>query len=394
MLHLVKYAMKTKLRNFNNVVFWPLVFPLALATLLYLAVSGMDEADFETVPVAVVMAQASADPTAEAETDGNTGPESNNGADPFLLFLDSVETESDLIRTEEMFWEDALDALENGEVEGIFCTGAAPSLHVSGSGLPETILQSLLDSYMEGKQTLEDIAQTHPEGMEDALGAMENYRPVVRQVSLGGKTTDGTAQYFYALIGMGCLYGSFIGFQCAMSLQANLSPVAARRCVSCVHRLKMIAAEAAAAFGIHFVNMLILLIYLKYILRLEFTGSYIRMVPVVLAGSMIGVAMGLFVSSFGHMKESVKIGILIAVSMAASFLAGLMNPDIKNAAEQHFPALRLINPASLISDALYCINVYDAPRRLMTDLIILFVMCGVMIFGAFLMVRRERYDSI
>ena len=179
-----------------------------------------------------------------------------------------------------------------------------------------------------------------------------------------------------------------------MSLQANLSPVAARRCVSCVHRLKMIAAEAAAAFGIHFVNMLILLIYLKYILRLEFTGSYIRMVPVVLAGSMIGVAMGLFVSSFGHMKESVKIGILIAVSMAASFLAGLMNPDIKNAAEQHFPALRLINPASLISDALYCINVYDAPRRLMTDLIILFVMCGVMIFGAFLVVRRERYDSI
>ena len=173
MLHLVKYAMKTKLRNFNNVVFWPLVFPLALATLLYLAVSGMDEADFETVPVAVVMAQASADPTAEA------------GADPFLVFLNSVETESDLIRTEEMPWEDALDALENGEVEGIFCTGAAPSLHVSGSGLPETILQSLLDSYMEGKQTLEDIAQTHPEGMEDALGAMENYRSVVRQVSLG-----------------------------------------------------------------------------------------------------------------------------------------------------------------------------------------------------------------
>ena len=381
MKHLVKYALKTKLRNFN-VVFWPLVFPLALATLLYLAVGSMEEADFETVPVAVVTAETGTDPTAEA------------GADPFLLFLDSVETDSDLIRAEVMSWEDALDALENREVEGIFRAGTTPSLHVSGSGLPETILQTLLDSYMDGKQTLEDIARTHSEGMEDALAAMGNYHTAVRQVSLGGKTTNGTAQFFYALIGMGCLYGCFIGFQCAMSLQANLSAVAARRCISCVHRLKMIAAEAAAAFGIHFVNMLILLVYLKYILHLEFSGSCFNMVPVVLAGSMIGVSMGLFVSSFGHMKESVKIGILLAVSMTSSFLAGLMNPDIKNTAEQYFPALRLINPASLISDALYCINVYDAPHRLMTDLAILFVMCGVMIFGAFLMVRRERYDSI
>ena len=387
MTHLVKYALKTKLRNFN-VVFWPLVFPLVLATLLYLAVGSMEEADFETVPAAVVTEIGRADPAADAGTAGRSE------TDPFLLFLESAEADSDLIRTEEMSWEEALEALENGEVEGVFCTGAAPSLHVSGSGLPETILQTLLDSYMEGKQTLEDIAQIRPEGMEDALHAMENYYPAVRQVSLGGKTTNGTAQFFYALIGMGCLYGCFIGFQCAMSLQANLSAVAARRCISCVHRLKMIVSEAVAAFGIHFVNMLILLIYLKYILRLEFTGSCIRMVPVVMAGSMIGVAMGLFVSSFGHMKESVKIGVLLAVSMTSSFLAGLMNPDIKNAAEQYFPALRLINPASLISDALYCINVYDAPRRLMTDLAVLFVMCGAMILGAFLMVRRERYDSI
>ena len=94
------------------------------------------------------------------------------------------------------------------------------------------------------------------------------------------------------------------------------------------------------------------------------------------------------------MGEGVKIGIMIGVSMTLSFLAGLMNADIKNVVDRNAPLLNRLNPAALISDALYCLNVYDAPERYIQDLVILSVMSVLLLAGTFVIIRRERYDSI
>lgn len=374
MLSEMKYALLTKLRN-PSIIFWPFVFPIALATLMYFAIGRMEQADFETVPAALVM------------------EESENGR-AFSAFLASLGEGSDLIRVEEMTEEDALEALEKGEVEGIFYAGEETGLTVSGNGFPENILHSVLSSYLSGKSAVEDIAGLHPEGMPAAEEKLQQYDTAVEQVSLGGKTLNGNAQYFYALIGMACLYGGFIGFGCALWIQANLTALAARRCVAPVHRLRLIVTEFAAGFIVHFANMLVLLAYMKYILKLEFAGSNAEMTAVVLAGSMFGVSMGIFVGSIGKMSEGVKIGIILGISLSLSFLAGLMAGSVKNAVERHAPLLNRLNPAALISDALYCINVYDAPQRYARDMGILTVMSLLMIGGAFLIVRRERYDSI
>ena len=72
-------------------------------------------------------------------------------------------------------------------------------------------------------------------------------------------------------------------------------------------------------------------------------------------------------SSIGKMGEGSKIGILIGTSMTFSFLAGLMNANIKNAVDRAVPLLNRINPAAVISDALYCVNGYDAPGRYAQD---------------------------
>ena len=80
--------------------------------------------------------------------------------------------------------------------------------------------------------------------------------------------------------------------------------------------------------------------------------------------------------------------------MVMSFLAGLMNADIKNAVDRNIPLLNRINRPALISDAMYCLNVYDAPVRFMQDIAILSVMCVLLLAGTFLIVRRERYGSI
>ena len=179
MLHLIKYNIIVKLKNFN-VIFWPLFFPLILGTLFYFAFGQMEEADFETIPAAVV-----------SQTDTDT---------TFIEFLKGIENSEDkLIQTWEMSEDDALNALKSHKISGIFYTGQTPSLTVIKNGLEESILQSLLESYQNGKQTLITIAAIHPEGMEQAVLQMSDYSDLVQQVSLGGKTTDGNAQFFYAL---------------------------------------------------------------------------------------------------------------------------------------------------------------------------------------------------
>ena len=91
MLHLLKYSFLSKIRNFN-IVFWPLVFPLVLGTFFYFAFGNINEADFQTVPVAVVK-EASADTF-------------------FMTYLDEVEKSSpDLLKAEEMSEKEALEAL-------------------------------------------------------------------------------------------------------------------------------------------------------------------------------------------------------------------------------------------------------------------------------------------
>ena len=375
MWNLIKYSFLAKIRDFS-LVFWPFVFPLVLTTAMYFSIGQMEESDFETIPVAIVTQ--------------STGEE-----DVFQEYLETMGDDKEaLINVRPMAEEEAVTALENGDIEGIFYSREEPSLTVGGSGLAQSILQMILESYTEGKQTLEDVSKIHPDRMEAAIRQMSDYGSVTEEVSLGGRTTNTTAQFFYAMIGMACLYGCFIGYRSAMDLQANLSALAARRCVSPVHRMGWILSETTVSFSLHFINMLILLAYMKYILRLELTSAYVEMLPAVIIGSMIGVTMGMFITSIGKMGEGVKIGIMIGVSMVMSFLAGLMNADVKNAVDRNVPLLNRINPAALISDALYCLNVYDAPERYMQDIVILSVMCVLLLTGTFLIVRRERYGSI
>ena len=374
MLHLLKYSFLSKIRNFN-VVFWPLVFPLVLGTFFYFAFGNINEADFQTVPVAVVK---------------------EDSADTFFLtYLEQVgESAPDLLQTEEMSEKEALEALQDKKIKGIYYVGKEPSLTVAGTGMEESILQTVLDSCENTRTTITNIMKKNPEMDMETITKLLSSDSLVKEVSLGGRTIDGNVQFFYALIAMACLYGCFIGFGSAIGIQANITPLAARRCVTPTHKLKLILADQLASFALGYTDVIILILYLRYVLKLDFQGQMGRMLIVALFGSLIGVSMGLFVGSFGKMQEGAKIGIMLGISMVSSFLAGLMNGTMKDMVEKSAPFVNRINPASLISDAFYCINVYDDTARYHRNLITLAVMCVVLVLAAFFMVRRERYDSI
>ena len=374
MLHLIKYNLLVKLKNFGT-TFWPLVFPILLGTMFYFAFGNINDADFATVSVAVVRQE-------KADT-------------LFLMFLDQVENNADqLISTKELTYDEACSQLENEQISGIYVVGETPSLTVSASGIPQSILQSVLSSYETGKTTIRTIVRTHPSGLWAGIRQMLNRQELLTEVSLGGRTINGNAQFFYALIAMACLYGCFIGFGSAVSLQANITALAARRCVTPTHKLKLILSEQISAFLLGYFDVIVLLLYLRYILKLDFEGQIGRMLLISFLGSLIGVSMGIFVGSLGKMKEGIKIGIILGISMVCSFLSGLMNNTMKDLVEKNAPFLNRISPAALISDAFYCINVYDDMGRYYRNLITLALMSVLLVTASFLLIRRESYDSI
>lgn len=175
MLPLIKYNLLIKVRNFNT-VFWPLVFPLIMATFFFFAFGNLNDADFETVQAALVK-------------------ESDNPA--FGFFLDQVQSgDPELIALHEMSEDEALDALNQKKISGIYYEQAVPSLTLNGQGIPESILQSVLESYENNLHTIQTILKKHPSGLLSALQQMSDTKDLVREVSLGGKTIDGNSQFF------------------------------------------------------------------------------------------------------------------------------------------------------------------------------------------------------
>ena len=374
MFHLIKYNILIKFRNFN-MTFWPLVFPLILGTFFFFAFGNLNDADFETVSVAIV--QESADNPL------------------FSFYINQVEkSDPELLNIQKMNENEALTALKNKKISGIYYDQLVPSLTVNSHGIPESILQSILESYNNSLYTIQTILKEHPSGILNGLSQMANNKELIQELSLGGKTIDGNSQFFYALIAMACLYGCFIGFGSAITLQANLTALAARRCVTPTHKLKLILSEQIASFLIGYIDVIILLIYLRNILKLDFQGQMDKMLIISLFGSLIGVSVGIFVGSLSKIGEGIKVSIILAISMVCSFLSGLMNSSVKDLVEKHAPIINRINPAALISDAFYCINVYADPVRYYRNLITLASMSIVLVLASFLMIRRNRYDNI
>lgn len=373
MLHLIKYRILQVVRDWED-MFWALAFPILLCTMMFFAFGDLNRSEeLDPIPVAVV------------ETDKNAQSES------FQEFAEAADTILEVSYLDEA---EAIEKLEQGDLEGIFYTGTEHTLTVTGSSLNTSILQSLLDSYNKNEAMILEIAANHPENLAKALESLGDYQSMTQEVSVGGRTYDTALTYFFAVIATTCLYGCFIGVRCPIEMQANLSALGARRSVTPTHRLKLVIADMLAAFIVHFANVLILLIYMKFILKIDFGDQVGGMVLVCLVGSMLGVAMGMFVGSIGKLSEGIKIGIMLGVSMICSFLSGLMVYKMKDIVEQHVPIINRINPAALISDAFYCLNVYDDMSRYFRNLGLLILFGGLLLIGSFLMVRRERYDSI
>lgn len=371
MLHLVKYQCLKVLRE-RELLFWSCAFPLILGVMFYVAFSDAMEGEIlKAIPTAVV---------------------EEEGGEIFLEYLETLDEET--LQMEILSEEEALERLHADEIDGIFYAKEEPALTLAASDMEQSILKVILDTYYKNAELMARVAKEHPESMEAAVQAMSEWKETTKEVSLGGRTLNPYVSYFFALIAYACLSGAFLGMQACVDSQANLSALGARQCITPTKKMQLVHANLLVLFVIHFIEVMLLTLLIQYGFGIDLGGNMLQLVAVNLMGSMIGVSAGILLGSIGKVSYDIRMGLVVSATLVPAFLAGLMVGDMKDLLEQHCPIINRINPAAVLSDAYYCMAVFNDTSRLVRNLTILLVMSAAFLLIAVGVTRRERYDSI
>lgn len=374
-LHFFKYQFKSLIRN-KMVIFWTLVFPLALATFFNLAFANLTASEeFETVKVALVEEQANSQ---------------------FKETLQELEKGDDkLIDLQITSLDKAQQLLKDEKITGYYVVSNEIKLVVNNTGIDETILESIVNEYNSTMSTVENIATLNPSALQsNILNTVNLSKNNFENQNIGGNT-DLTVVYFYTLIGMNCLNASFCGLRTTSQIEANLSRQGTRITISPISKLVTVLSGILSAFIIQFAIMMVLMAYLIFGLGVGFgeqTGYIILLIAI---GCFTGVGLGNFAGNvLKFKKEDTKISFLSSFSLVLSFFSGMMIIDIKYWMQTNLPILTYINPVSLITDGLYALYYYDNLSRYTTNMICLFVIGVLLILGSLFFTRRKQYDSI
>ncbi|MDE5648785.1 MAG: ABC transporter permease [Oscillospiraceae bacterium] len=373
--HNFKYSLKNVLRQ-KDFLFWILAFPIILGTFFYVAFNSMYEKEsmFNKIPVAIV------------ENTENTAfkeiiKELSSGETPMFdpRFTDS---------------ETALNMLKTNDISGIIYVDSELSLTVSKDGIKQTIIKSFLDQYQIRESIIMETVNNNPQNLQSVIDTMSQEINCNESLSLSNGNMDTYIQYFYNLIAMAAFFGSVSGLYIAINNQGNLSAIAARKCISPTNKLTSITASLLASFVAQVICVSIGITYILFILKVDMGNKILMVYLSGAVGSLTGVTMGFFIGSFGRLNQNVKMAISMSVTMLSCFLSGLMVGNMKTVIETYAPVVNRINPAALISDLFYCLNIYNDYRRYTEKFVTLLILSVVFTIGGFLLTRRKKYASL
>lgn len=372
-LYTIKILMRAKVS-----LFWTLVFPILLATFMYMAFGNIYEQDemFSNIKVAVV-----------------TEDESANGLNYMLDALS--DGDNALLSVTRMSESDAEKLLADEKVEGIIYTDDV-KLTVAESSVNASILETVLSEYKQYEHALMDIYKdgTEPKGdMSNLVEKLSEQRSYYTEKSSTEGSQNVYNNYFYAIFAMSCLFASLSSIEMMSNLQANVSATGKRKNVSPQRKMTFVLAEFAALLLIHFVVEVISFIYMSCI-GVDFGDRVWEILLTLFVGCFIGLAIGVIVGAISKLAEGTKIGIVIGISMVMSILSDLCINGVKYEIQQHVPIINKLNPAALISDSFYALNVYSDHQVFTENIVIMTIEAVVLIAVGILMVRRNRYASV
>ena len=374
--HNLKYEIITSIRA-KDLIIWLMIFPLVLGTFFKIAFGSIYENDtlFNTIPTAIV------------EDEKN---------EILHSVIDAIEdSEKPLLKASYMSEEEAMKALEKDEVKGIIYAEATKlTLKIKTSGIEQTILKQFTDNYIAQESIIRDTLEHDPTHLSEVTKTLSQDMVITEDRPMTEGTTDPFVTYMYNLIAMTALFGSITGLHIAMANQANLSQLGARRNCAPTPKLITLVSGLVGSYLVQGVCVALSISFEALILGIDF-GSRLPLVYLSgFLGGIMGVSLGFFVGSFSSWSESMKIGVTMSVTMLLCFCSGLMMGNIKAIIELNFPIFNDINPAAIIADSFYYLNVDADLTRYLIKILSMVGISVVFVFGGFFLTRRKRYASL
>jgi len=373
--HNFKYELISGLRV-KDVIIWLIIFPIILGGFFKIAFSSIYEktTEFSAIPVAVT------------ETEKN---------EVFHKVMSQISEGDDaLFKVTYAEKNEAVKMLDKKEVYGIIFTDGEISLSVSDNGIEQTIIKTFVEQYIRQEKIIKDTAMNHPDKLNEVILSLGSNVSANKNIPLTNGNTDYCIAYFYNLIAMVALFGSITGLHISISNQGNLSSLGARKCCSPTPKSISLLAGLMGSYILQIICIIISITYVAFVLRIDF-GNRLPLVYISgIIGSLMGVSLGFAVGSFGRMSTKAKEGVAMSVSMLSCFFSGLMVGNMKAIIAEKAPWFNEINPASLISDAFYCLNIYDDYDRYIQKNITMIILAVIFVVIGFMLTRRRKYASL
>ena len=389
--HNFKYNLKILFRN-RSLVFWTYIFPILLGTLFSLAFSNIENKEkLDIINIDVVNDNNFNKSIAYNET---------------IKILSDEESSDRLFNTKYTSLEESKKDLESNDITGylLFNDVDEVTIYVNSNGINETVLRYVMDEVKSNKMMMESIIKKEmANGNYNVITDYDSYINEIKNLinvdniklnDISNKNMSYTMIEYYSLIAMACMYGGMISMTIINKMLPNMDVVGKRVAVSKLSKGKMLLSSLLSGYVVQLIGLIILFIYTILVLNVDYGSNLIYVILLALLGSMAGLSLGMMLASALKVNENAKMGMLIAISMFGSFLAGMMGVTMKYVIDKNVPLLNKINPVNMITDGLYSLYYYSSFNRYYFNIISLVIFSVIMITISYLVLRRQQYDSI
>ena len=380
--HNFKYTLKTLFRR-KTLMFWTFAFPLFMATFFNMAFANIiEDEQLKVIDIAII---------------------DNDDFNNNMLYKEAFKTLSDKDNEDRLFKikytskDKAKKLLEDGKIEGYLeLNNNEPKLTFQANGINQTIIKYVVDEIHDTEKMILTMQVDFSKGLDNVSQKINDYLNS-NEIKLENKASDNLDYMmieYYTLIAMTCLYAGSIGMIAIGETLPYLKGNGKRTTISPAKKSSIVFSSVLASFIVQLLTLGLLYLYTIFVLNVNYGDDIGYIILLSLVGSLAGISLGLLLGTHLKSSENTKTGIMIAITMAGCFFAGMMGVGMKYVIDKNFPLLNIINPANMITDGFYALYYYTSYNRYWFNITSLLIFSGIAIVLSCIKIGRVRYDSI
>ena len=413
-LHNLKYNFKILTHN-KPLLFWNFIFIIAMSIFFRLTFSNVYNTEtFSTLNVAVIKND-------EYQKDQYFSHVISK-LEKTNLGGSTIDSEKDTTNSQKLLQisyvntvKEADALLENKQVIGtIEIKNLQPILKFKSTGIRETILKKIIEELLDKRTIFNNLlSEIQPQITQQIKQSIKNpnkvdYKQIESQItqqidqsinskikelnqnilsfnSIFSKKLDYTIIEYFTLIAMSCFSSAYFSIFLISSILANMSEHGKRT---------LVLSSMLSAFITHLILLCLIFSFNIFILKVDYGQNLPEIIFISILGSIAGISFGLLIGSLIKTSYEIKINLTTFFQLFCCFLSGMMGPSIKYLVDTNFPLINHLNPANMIVDGLYSLQIYDNLNRYNFNIISLILFSAFCLIISVIVIRKQKYAQL